>query len=115
MHRYETVGSAEKGDRCVHILDFFVVVFFFHLNLITLCSLYMTHYCLAPLGYKGIFTYMGVLVSKNAPTTGYVIRNGAFRKHVINSKFSVSLRGTWKAEATWEPLQNGCRTRPVLC
>lgn len=31
---------------------------FFHLNLITLHGLYMTHYCLFCLGYNDMFTYM---------------------------------------------------------
>lgn len=59
MHRYKTVGAAEHGDQCVQILDFFIVLFFFHLNVITLCSFCMTHYCLVPLGYNDIFTCMG--------------------------------------------------------
>lgn len=33
-----------------------------------------------------------------------MIRKEAFRKYVINSKLSVSLRGTWKGDAAWEML-----------
>lgn len=57
VRRYEAGGAEESANRSVQIVDFFIEGF--HLNLITLHSLYMTRYCLVPLGYHGMFTYTG--------------------------------------------------------